>query len=65
MISTYGFYGFRGSRSDNRFDFPKPPPFLKTFSLSIAGDFGFSRIITGLKKILEGIAHCKYGSIFK
>lgn len=32
---------------------------LDTFSLSFVGNFDFSQIIDGLKKIFEGLATCK------
>lgn len=32
---------------------------LDTFSLSFVGNFDFSQIIDGLKKIFEGFATCK------
>jgi hypothetical protein len=33
---------------------------LDTFSLSFSGDFDFSHIIDGIRKIFEGIGKCKF-----
>ena len=50
--SRYGAISARSSGDDS--------PMLDIFSLSLQGDFGLSTMYTGIRKIFEGIATCKF-----
>ena len=61
VISAAFAQNFKNENSPRWFKFkPKTEPLMKTFSLSVVGDFSFSRITNFLMKIFEGITECKY-----